>query len=78
MKISELEKKVDELLESHRVSAKAKALQYVMSGAIDIGDYEDDYILPRILVTAALRDTCESYNQLLAAYREALENLKHF
>lgn len=76
---AEHEAKIHELVDTLASSIKIKALALASSGAIDQDDYSvDEYVLAKILVTAAVYDLKDSYAPYSAKDRETLKNLKHF
>lgn len=71
--------KVKELVENMAEAIKAKAMFLYESGAVNADDYsDDDYRLPKLLVTAAARDQADSYRPMDPALREELVNLEKF
>lgn len=75
---------VDELLEDLHSYIKGEANRLYYSGGVDPAEYGDHYILPKILVKAALKnaiDRCDPlssgscYGKLI---EQVVDNLKHF
>ena len=57
-----------------------KAEQLFKSGGVDPERYEDNYILPKILLVAALEHEADAWRPLKEnkAGRKAIKNLRHF
>ena len=48
------------------------------SGGIEPDDYDDNYELPKIILTVALNNVKSSYYPTCISGREEIENLRHF
>ena len=46
-------------------------------GALELSDYDDDYALPKIIVTALLREAVWQWKPLDRAAKETVLNLQH-
>lgn len=70
--------RIGELLEQHRAACLESAEKLLRSGAIDWQTYEDNFRLPKILLTACLQDHARDFAPLNANDREAVANLQCF
>ena len=76
---AEHEAKIHELVDSLATSIKVKAMALSSSGGINEDDYSvDEYILAKILVTAAVEDLKDVYMPFGTADRKTVKNLKYF
>jgi len=76
---AEHEAKIHELVNTLASSIKIKAMALGSSGGIDEDDYSvDEYVLAKILVTAAVEDLKDVYMPFGSADRKTVKNLKHF
>ena len=48
------------------------------SGGIDLNRFDDDFIVPKILLTAALQNAAFQYGPYLDDHKKAVKNLSHF
>ena len=73
------EAKVDELIANMAVAIKSTCERLYRYGEIDVKKYNpDDYVLAKILITAAMKLCADDYRPLTDEYRKDLENLRHF
>lgn len=71
--------KILELLSVAQDSLYRKCLEYLDSGAVDYKSYENNYVLPRILFAAALKNLYPEYVPTLnPAWKKEFKNLAHF
>ena len=70
--------KFDEMLEKAIETVKAKGYSLFLSGAIDSSQYEDDFILPRIILVVALEHGIDQVKPLSREYKKEIANLRHF
>lgn len=70
-KYIELKNGVDDFL-------RDRAIHILKSGAIDLAGWGDDYRLPKVVLTNALRECAAQYAPHSKEGRETLENMKHF
>lgn len=76
---AEHEAKINELVDTLAASIKVKALALGSSGAIDQDDYSvDEYVLAKILVTAAINDLKDSFAPFREADKRTVKNLSYF
>jgi len=61
---------------NNRITERAEHL--LASGAISLSDYEDDYLLPKIILTACLEDAVFQWRPYNPKYRAEVKNLSHF
>ena len=71
----QLYQKTLELMEqvSERISDQIKTA--LKSGAINLDQYEDNYLLPKILVTAILRQNADDYEPIGARDKKEVKNI---
>ena len=75
-----LELRIEELLDNHRKSVVETADRMLHSGLIDPETYHDgDFLLAKVLVTAALRQTADLFSPPPSFRKEQadINNLKH-
>lgn len=77
MTTAELETKIDELLVDLIPAIKTKCLSLARSGGIDLASYENNFIVPKILLTVVLADCSTMYRPLHPDHRAVVESLKH-
>jgi len=70
--------KIGELLVQHEAQVRETAEKLLRTGAVDVADYEDDYRLPKIILTAALADCSTMYRPLHDEDRQTVNNLRNF
>lgn len=70
--------KVHEMAEKVPAKILEKADQLIKSGAIELEDYEDNYILPKILLVAALEYEADQWRPFDRNYQKTIKNLSHF
>ncbi len=75
-----LNAQISDLLIKHIKFVKDRVKYKMESGAIDLESYPKDpenYLLAKVLITAALRDTCDSFEPGGVLIASDLENLKY-
>ena len=75
-----LELQIEELLDNHRKSVIEITNKMIYSGMIDPESYHDgDFLLAKVLVTAALKQTADSFSPPHSFRKELadINNLKH-
>ena len=70
--------KVHELLSKSHATIIAKSERILHSNAIDLDSYENDYLLPKMILYVALRECADSWKPNTPSVREDLKNLEHF
>lgn len=70
--------KVRELAQRARRTLIEDAEYLIDSGAINMSDYENDYVLPKILLSAALERKKDIYRPLFLDYKKEVKNLTYF
>ena len=73
--------KCEELLKDHLETALDKVKIIANSGAIDVDAAEDDFILPKTVVTAILESTArawEPYNEPDRIFNKNVKNIRRF
>ena len=78
MKKAECLTKIREMLKDVRGSAIAKADHLLKSGAINLDSYENNYLLPKIILTVVLEDIAGAYAPLTRKSKADVRNLRHF
>ena len=48
------------------------------SGGVDTGAYENDYLLPKIILTVAIENQVHQYMPLSPEGKKEVKNLRHF
>ena len=70
--------KIDELMPDITEFIKQKAEKALSCGAIDLDDYEDDYTLTKIVLTAVAKELSYVYRPWSESGREEVKNLESF
>jgi len=55
-----------------------KAYNLLRSGGVDLDNYNDDYLLPKIILYVALKQTADQWMPLDKDSLKVAENLEHF
>jgi len=72
------EEKIDELIKNTAVSLKNACARLYASGGVDVETYSgDEYVLAKILISAAMEQCKRDYWPLTDSYREDLRVLLH-
>jgi len=80
-------KKIEELLDSTRESIRINADKAFRSGAVDTESYEDNYLLPKIILVACLENETDLWrpsprdhkaNREIKKANREIKNLRHF
>lgn len=74
----ELNKKIDFLISQISEQLKKDSLRAIMSGALDIDSYNDDYALPKIILSACLKNAYLSVEPLSESDKKEVKNLLYF
>ena len=75
----EHESKINELINTITSTLRVTAIGLGRSGAINEDDYNpDEYVLAKILVSAAMRRHVDDFYPLDKKYRHEVKNLEHF
>ena len=70
------QEKINELADLFAASLKEECERLYRSGAVDVGSYDPDhYILPKILVTAAILRRKDDYSPFTKERKRAVKNL---
>lgn len=70
--------KTDELLKEVEPYLKKEVLRLFKSGAIDSNDYEDNFLLPKIILGVALANLREEYMFSSKIQNKIVKNLRCF
>uniref|UniRef100_A0A6H2A1V6 Uncharacterized protein n=1 Tax=viral metagenome TaxID=1070528 RepID=A0A6H2A1V6_9ZZZZ len=70
--------KFEDILGNALKDIRATAERLFDSGAVDRESYEDDYLLPKIILTASLVDAADSWRPFDKKARRTVANLRHF
>ncbi len=75
----EHQSKLDELIDAYAAELKIKAQSLYHSGALDVESFSpDEYVLAKLLITAAIYDTKDDFAPLSSEHKKVLKNLIHF
>jgi len=55
-----------------------ECLRLLNSGAVDIGSYDDDYLLPKLILCAALQNSSKQYLPFAKEHIKKVKNLLNF
>lgn len=73
--------RIDEMLRSRLIAhVRQECVRLLNTGAIEITDYKDDYILPKMIISVALETEAACYNPstLTPEQKKDRANLRHF
>jgi hypothetical protein len=71
--------KIDELVATLESTIRLEAERLGSCGAVDLDDYSpDEYLLAKLLVTAAARKHCNDFAPFTKAGKRELKNLESF
>jgi hypothetical protein len=70
--------KIDEMIPDLVDFIHKKAKSYLNSGAINIEDFEDDYLLPKIIMSAVGKEIQWQYKPLTKKYRDLADELYNY
>lgn len=75
----EIKNKIDFMISRHEEQLRIRIDELANSGGLNMSEYnEKDYILPKILITAALRDCKDIFLPIHPQFRRDCDKLKHF
>ena len=75
---TQLKKKIKELIKQSNKSMIKNLDKIINSGAIDLTQYENNYILPKICICALFKEERFQYKPLSNKARKELKNLEYF
>jgi hypothetical protein len=70
--------KMEELLNSARANMRINAEKAFNSGALNPEAFEDNYILPKIVLVACLENEADQWRPQDKKHRREIANLRHF
>lgn len=70
--------KIDSMIPELINSIREKAKELYHSGGIDPEKYEDNFLLPKIILTATLKDQVWQYMPFSPEAKKIVKNLEHF
>lgn len=70
--------KINEMLPDVTASIIKSSERFIKSGAINLEAYEDNYVLPKILLAACLHDIAYQYEPFNKADAKLVKNLRNF
>ena len=75
----QFKEKITEMANNSKSYLETEAIRLFHSGAVDARDYEDDYLLPKLILSVALENEAREYRPFsVRDHRKELANLKHF
>ncbi len=75
---AQLRWKFGELMKENDLFFESKLEKAILSGAFDLDDYEDNFVLPKIVMTAICKDLYLSWSPMDKGHKEEVENLRNF
>jgi hypothetical protein len=78
MEIGDFQEKTDALLTKVLIETRTEMLRLYKCGGIDPEDYENDYLLPMIIMCVALQNISNSYSPTTRSEKRKVKNLLHF
>ena len=70
--------KIDSMMPDLIQDITKESMRLFNSGAIDTNQYENDYLLPRIILTVAIENQIKQYFPLCIEGKKEVKNLRHF
>ena len=70
--------KIKEMLPDVTNGIIKRSENILSSGALNLEAYEDNYVLPKIIMTACLHDIAEAYEPFNKADAKTVRNLRNF
>jgi hypothetical protein len=74
----QIKSKVKELVKTLAADIEHEAIALSRTGAVDASEFDDDYRLPKILVTAAVESRKNGFRPLCTDDRKHVANLARF
>lgn len=74
----EFEEKFDAMLPELMQKIREKAKKLFYSGGVDTDSYEDNFLLPKIILTAVLKHQAFQYEPHTKEDKKVVKNLEHF
>ena len=71
-------KRLKEMTRNTKRLTEEECIRLFESGAINTGDYEDNYLLPKIILTVALENIAWQFKPLNPQDNREVANLRHF
>lgn len=68
--------KIEEMLENDKADALSRAEKALTSGALDLDSYEDNYLLPKIILSAIYSELAYQRRPHSKCDQETIDNLK--
>lgn len=70
--------KCDEMILRHAVRLREACDRLIRSGGVNLEEYGDDYVLPKIILTAAIEAIAKDWELPYPEHRKVVKNLSHF
>ena len=70
--------RIKKLCDAFRLNLQREAKNLLNSGGVNVTDYGNDYMLPKVLVHAAIQNLRYELRPLDSKAREDAKNLEHF
>lgn len=70
--------KCNDIIENIDDMLKAKVQSALNSGALNIEEYNDDYIIPKAIISVALKSLADGYAPITRDAVRVADNLVHF
>ena len=78
MKQAQFKEKIDEMMVDLIEGIKKNCDKLYACGGIDPESYEDNYLLPKIILTVAIENQAHQYMPLNHQGKKAVRNLRYF
>ena len=75
---SQFQTKVDSMLPELMEAIRREATRLFESGAVDKESHEDDFFLPKVVLTVAIENQVHQYMPLSPDGKAEVKNLRHF
>lgn len=70
--------KVDSMMPDLTEGIRRECDRLYESGAVDTGAFEDNYLLPKVILTVAIENQVRQYNGATSQLKKEIRNLRHF
>jgi len=71
-------RKVRQLIKSNNEEILKEALKFQDCGAVNFEDYDNNFALPKIFMSAVCNHLAWQWRPLTAEHKKTVDNLKHF
>ena len=70
--------KIDSMMPDLTEAIRKECIRLFNSGAVDAGEYPDNFLLPKIILSVAIENQVGQYKPFAPAYEKDYKNLRKF